>query len=412
MKKLWAVILLVTVSRAILAQSPSNIRESGEYLWAQASDVRPSVANRQTVAGLVDKLSATDILQGDVSQRKALWGTYSTDLLNCSKTTMSPDGFMIRYIAWRSINVVFEPRLRKVRELVQSAKKSADTDKARTYIFWAETYLKSLPKGEDALWQEVASMKAKLGPGRTDAVRMRNIETEIASITEALSAHKKPTKEVSAITVKPNPKPQPEVTSPVKAPFGIRIASIPESPELTPLPLPWSPGLDYLDLTRPDGNKRPLYWRWSALLSTDVCTIPAFGPTLLGCGKRLGVYASAKTSFTSSESDYDCLSDGTTSFGTIWASGIIRKSRISLSAGPIVRLTTSISIYAGAGYGTNVLLWEDTSSKWAKVTDLSHEGLLLEAGALYNINHFILGLGLSETDFAVAALTLSVGWTF
>ena len=412
MRRLLAVILSVTIGCGALAQSTSHICGSGEYLWAQASDVRPSVANRQTVAGLVDKLSATDILQGDKAQRKALWETYDSELLNVSQTTTSPDGFIIRYIAWRSINKVFEPRWRKVRELVQSAQRTADTDKARTYIFWAETYLKSLPKGEDALRQEVASMKAQLGPGRTDAVRMRNIETEIAAITEALSAHNKPTKEVSAITVKPKPKPKPAVTSPVKAPFGIRIASMPESPELTPLPLPWSPGLDYLDSTRPDGNKRPLYWRWSALLSTDVCTIPAFGPTLLGCGKRLGVYASAKTSFTSSESDYDCLSDGTTSFGTIWASGNIRKSRISLSAGPVVRLTKSISIYAGAGYGTNVLLWEGTSSKWAKVTDLSHEGLLLEAGALYNINHFILGLGLSETDFAVAALTLSAGWTF
>ena len=63
-------------------------------------------------------------------------------------------------------------------------------------------------------------------------------------------------------------------------------------------------------------------------------------------------------------------------------------------------------------YAKQCVFWEDSVSKWAEVTDLSHEGLILEAGALYNINHFILGLGLSETDFAVAALTLSAGWTF
>lgn len=411
MRRLLAVILSAIIGCGALAQSASHICGSGEYLWAQASDVRPSVANRQTVAGLVDKLSATDILQVDKAQRKALWETYDSELLNVSQTTISPDGFIIRYIAWRSINKVFEPRWRKVRELVQSAQRTADTDKARTYIFWAETYLKSLPKDNGGLRGEVAKMKVKLGSGRTDAVRMRNIESEVAAILKALEKHQKPAKEVASAPKKTTPTPQPAVIVPKKAPFGVRITALEGAPEFSPLPLPWTPGSSNLAPAMNSG-RRHLYLRWSALLSADIGVAPAFGPTIIGCGKRLGFYAAAKSSFTTSDSDYECLSDGTTSFGTIWASGNIRKCRRSLSAGPVFRLTGSLYLYAGAGYANQCVFWEDSVSKWAEVTDLSHEGLLLEAGALYRINHFLFGLGVSETDSSVAALTLSAGWNF
>mgnify|MGYP006873001376 FL=1 len=401
------IIILLTASATAFAQSSDHILRSSEYLWAEGTDVRPSVADEQALSGLLTKLAATDILPVDKHQRRALWQTYSKDLRNCTQSTVTPSGSIIRYLPWRDIDKVFKPRWRKVRELIQSAEKATDTDKARTYAFWAETYLSSLPQGEPELRTRLSALKAKLGPGRTDAVKMRNVENEVSAILQALSVQPKkaaePTPKTKPTTTKPIPEPK-------RAPFGIRVSPIQKPSELSPLPISCIPGDNNLVDAAP--RQPEPYWRWSALLSADICTAPAFGAIVIGCGKRLGVYASAKTNFTASDSSYDCLSDGTTSFGTIWASGKARQSRISISAGPVVRLSSAFSIYAGAGFGRQTLLWEDTSSQWARVSDHSCEGLLLDAGLLYTRRHLTFGLGINEIGFSAFAATLSIGWTF
>lgn len=410
MKKIWfAIFLALAMNLGAFAQSAAHIRESGEYLWAEGTDLRPSVADGQALTRLVEKLAATDILPVEKAQRKAMWQTYTADLRACTQSTIAPSGSVMRYIAWRDIDKVFQPRWRKVRELIQSAEKATDPDKARTYAYWARTYLSSLPYGEPELRAKLAKLEAKLGPGRTDAVRMRNVETEVSSIAGALAIKPAAPKPLAK---KPIAKPTPvQAPTPQRAPFGIKVSPVASCRSLSPLPMPWTPGTSELK-TQPNPRQAGTYWRWSALLSTDLCQAPAIGLTLIGCGKRFGFYASAKTNFRSSASSYDCLSDGSTSFGTIWASGNARQSRLCLSAGPVVRLSSSIRLYSGIGYGQQTLLWEDTSGQWAKVSDRSLEGLLLDAGLLYDWRHLTFGLGLNEISFSSLALTLSAGWTF
>lgn len=92
----------------------------------------------------------------------------------------------------------------------QQAQKSAtqNPDMARTYISWAETYLASLPPGEPEVRKRVTEIRAKVGDGRTDAVHLRNIESEIGLIRKALRLPKPVVKdapqpvEVKALTLR------------------------------------------------------------------------------------------------------------------------------------------------------------------------------------------------------------------
>ena len=189
-------ILLLVLSVTAGAQTVESIRSSADYLWAEGRDVRPSVADNKAVDGLLEKLSVSDILPAAEWVKGPLWKTYRSDIRNSTLTLVTPEG-VLRYIAWRDVEKIFVNRWRKVKELVQQAQKSAtqDPDIARTYISWAETYLASLPPGEPEVRKRTREIRAKVGDGRTDAVHLRNIESEIGLIRKALRLPKPVVKE-------------------------------------------------------------------------------------------------------------------------------------------------------------------------------------------------------------------------
>ena len=126
----------------------------------------------------------------------------------------------------------------------------------------------------------------------------------------------------------------------------------------------------------------------------------------------LGAYIRAGSNFAPRGYDYDCLSDGTTSYGTIWTSGSTSYFTAQASIGPCYRINGRLRAYAGLGYGSALTLWEDSSGKWARVADRSPKGLLFELGSIFNMGRVNLSLSYSCTALKLSELLLGIGYDF
>lgn len=129
--------------------------------------------------------------------------------------------------------------------------------------------------------------------------------------------------------------------------------------------------------------------------------------------QRYGGYISFRSSFTSVSPSYSCTSDGMLSGGgTFWASGEEKGSNMSVCAGVLYGLKPQISVYAGAGYGSRTLAWEDVDGLWAEVSDWSHKGFAIEAGALFSWKNLVFSLGVSSVSLRTAEFVCGVGVKF
>ncbi len=111
---------------------------------------------------------------------------------------------------------------------------------------------------------------------------------------------------------------------------------------------------------------------------------------------RWGGYFSLRTNLKSQLYAFEILSDGTTGGeGRFEAKGGQRLGEYSASAGVVRTVTPWMDLYAGAGYGSSTLCWNDIHGAWAKVRDYSAAGLLLDGGAVFHIGKFSLLGGVS-----------------
>ena len=125
-----------------------------------------------------------------------------------------------------------------------------------------------------------------------------------------------------------------------------------------------------------------------------------------------GGYVSFRSNFIRSGSDYSCLSDGSASSGTIWTSGRERVSITRVSLGGRKVFGKHIGLYLGTGWSRQTTLWEDISGKWAKVTDWSQDGVLLEGGAIMDIGPVEIHAGVSGTAFRFTEMEIGIGILF
>lgn len=111
---------------------------------------------------------------------------------------------------------------------------------------------------------------------------------------------------------------------------------------------------------------------------------------------RWGGYVSVRTNFVSQLYAYDILSDGTTGGEERFeAKGGQRIGEYSAAAGVVRTVTPWLELYAGAGYGSSTLCWNDIHGAWAKVRDYSAAGLLLDGGAVFHLGKISLLGGVS-----------------
>ena len=84
-------------------------------------------------------------------------------------------------------------------------------------------------------------------------------------------------------------------------------------------------------------------------------------------------------------------------------SGKHTSTRISATAGALVRLHIPMYLYAGVGYGYRGLFYETTEHEWVawRTTNTIYHGMNWEVGLMGNIKGFAISLGVSSiTDFS------------
>ena len=109
-----------------------------------------------------------------------------------------------------------------------------------------------------------------------------------------------------------------------------------------------------------------------------------------------GGYVSLRTNFKSQLYAFDILSDGTTGGEARFeAKGGQRIGEYSAAAGVVRTVTPWMDLYAGAGYGSSTLCWNDIHGAWVKVRDYSAAGLLLDGGVVFHLGKISLLGGVS-----------------
>jgi len=148
------------------------------------------------------------------------------------------------------------------------------------------------------------------------------------------------------------------------------------------------------------------------LAEVGASSSPSYG-IRAGYYRELGGYVSFRSSFSSAKSSYRCTSDGVVeNGGTIWTSGKDKVGRLNVTAGVIAQFTHWLGAYAGAGYGTRTIVWEDINGQWAEVSDFSYKSIALDAGLVFNIKNFAVSAGINSIAFDWCEITLGFGVRF
>lgn len=396
-------------------------------------------AEEKALDGLILLLASTDLLSPETPSCKVpLWNTYRADIRRCSALGQSAAGNPIRYLKWSDVPDIFVSRRRKVQELVRSAENSCAEgrrEEARCYCEWAEVYLRSLPPGEDALRQRLTALQTGLAGVVPASLRMRNVETEVSAIRQALHlsqpqagspfVREKLSAAQSARRVAPVPEPANNHgdRAPERMETLVDLSSLIPGDSLLawaapvrlskPVSLPASASLQPLPSSRQARVSAVVLMDW------DRGFVPGIHVSCL-CGQS-GPYVSLRTQPFSHRPVYQASSDGATEFGYLWASGAARCRHDAYSAGwvywigPQARRFDKKPVwgtFAGIGYGRSDLLWEDTAGEWAKIVDLSSDGWLVEAGVQFRSGSLVAVTGLSVIRFQRPSLFLGLGWMF
>lgn len=162
-------------------------------------------------------------------------------------------------------------------------------------------------------------------------------------------------------------------------------------------------------------ERKPQQTSGSVLAMASVGVYPQMSYGLmLGYVKKFGGYVKFRSNFNFSTASYGCFSSGLTDSGDqLYTSGSSpRYSRIQATGGLLLSLSKNIYPYAGVGYGTRGVQWEDYAGEWAQVTDYTYKGIAAEAGVTFKFGVLSLSVGASTTAFKYSDLELGIGLMF
>ena len=129
----------------------------------------------------------------------------------------------------------------------------------------------------------------------------------------------------------------------------------------------------------------------------------AFGITYARV-KQYGFYVSAMMNpSVRFQADHYASASGAIDGEYPFYSGKHTSTRISATAGALVRLHIPMYLYAGVGYGYRGLFYETTDHEWVawRTANTIYHGMNWEAGLMGNIKGFAISLGVSSiTDFS------------
>ena len=127
---------------------------------------------------------------------------------------------------------------------------------------------------------------------------------------------------------------------------------------------------------------------------------------------RFGAYLKGSATIAPQAYSYTCFSDGTTPSGLIWTSGREALSRYAFSAGGSFAPLPHLRLYAGGGYGSRTVIWEDAAGEWAAVSDLSRKGAVVDGGIILSWWRLSLLAGVSTLDFQNFCAEIVAGLSF
>lgn len=151
----------------------------------------------------------------------------------------------------------------------------------------------------------------------------------------------------------------------------------------------------------------------TTVIGTASIPISSFGVMAGIQSGRFGGYIHLENNFRSGKAEYSCMSNGMMDNGScFWSNGEAERSIMSATAGLLVSAVRWLDFYAGAGYGQDLVLWEDLDSHKAVVSDISHKGISAEVGTIISIKGISFGLGCSTTSFRRIYLDIGLGVRF
>ena len=128
---------------------------------------------------------------------------------------------------------------------------------------------------------------------------------------------------------------------------------------------------------------------------------------------RIGGYLKGSLCPDLKQASYNCFSDGTIeSGGLIWTTGKEKNTGYSMTAGVTVSVASPLSIYFGGGYGRSGVLWEDSSSNWARVADKDLKGIKAETGLILSLGRFSILAGASTLSLKNISIQTGIGFNF
>lgn len=135
----------------------------------------------------------------------------------------------------------------------------------------------------------------------------------------------------------------------------------------------------------------------------------SYGAMLYLTGKHIGGYVMGTSSFSSVTEGYACTSDGEIiGGGSFWGNGDSKSSVLAIAVGPMFSFNHGFRAFAGIGYGNRATYWEDISGQFAKVEDISGNGLLFQIGGMKTLGHLVFTTSAQYLP-AIGTVTTSVG---
>ncbi len=418
MKRIFLILSLL-LPITLTAQTPAQLRTDPSLWWAEGpDDARALTALTARIAPEVDFTSP---------DKAAMLATYRTELRKES-VALQDGSQVLRYLKKDRLDALFQPRRRKAEELMASARKAwqeGAEGQAKTYFAWAGTYLESLPRAFQGSLQEVQATLSALEGVEAAALPLPHIAREVQTLKTLLRTPARAAAKATEPATATEPVKAPE---PAKAPAPVQ-PPLPERKLLNGLPAVPAPLYQLparkaaVSLAKPltaplHPESKPAPHRW--MLLADGYGDLSLGGTLAWRHGKAGAYLSARSHFRSVKVVYSCLSDGSIpGGGTVWTQGNPPlRSANAFTAGALYALWwPALAFYAGAGYGSDDLYWQDLSGDWVQVQDLSFRGLVMEGGLLADIKlgkrlGLVLKAGVTSTALKTATPTLGAGVRF
>ena len=134
--------------------------------------------------------------------------------------------------------------------------------------------------------------------------------------------------------------------------------------------------------------------------------------------KKLGWFLNVTTNFVVLGSNYEC--DDTGEISEMYSDGYTdytytdqtKKSRLSCTAGMVVRLAEPISVYFGGGVGYRRLFWMLEDGTRVKNTNHSYGGFSFDGGLMFHFKVISFSVGVQTLGFNYAEAKAGIGFTF